>query len=86
MLPSLKPSSSSVKRGNLELAILDSAPSSPKRNAAFSRFGPEVGFLPDLRNGDEGFGGDDLAGVLDPDSDSSIQLKELDIDNVRDLN
>ncbi len=40
--------------------MLDSPPSSPKRNAAFSRFGPEVGLLPDLRKGEPDLGGDDL--------------------------
>lgn len=73
ILPRLKPSSASLNEGNM----LDSAPSSPNRNAAFSRFEPDVGFLSDLRNGDAGFGGEDLARVLDPDSDSNIQLKDL---------
>jgi len=39
---------------------LASPPSSPKRKAAFSRFGPDVDFLLDLRNGE-----DDLGGELD---------------------
>jgi len=60
----------------LDPDILDSAPSSPKRKAAFSLFGPEVGRLPDLRNGDADLGGDDLAGVREGESDSSIQLNE----------
>lgn len=49
-----------------------SPPSSPNKKAAFSRLGPDVGRLPDLRNGDADLGGDD-----DPDgaSDSSIHEK-----------
>src|SRR6266536_2398774 len=63
------PSSSSAKAGNL------ASPSSPKRNAVLSRLGPEIGRLPDFRNGDEDFGGDDLGADPEETSGSSIQAK-----------
>lgn len=77
IVPSLKPSSASTNDANLVFVNGVSPPSSPKRNAAFSRPGPVVGRFPDLRNGDEDFGGDDLleavGGVL---SGSSIHENE----------
>jgi hypothetical protein len=72
----LNPSSASPKKGNPGSFILGS-PSSPKRNAAFSRPGPDVGFLPVFKNGDDALGGDDLIEELEGVSGSSIQLKEL---------
>src|SRR5882757_6429168 len=77
IVPRRNPSSASNNGFNLELAILDSAPSSPKRNAAFSLPGPEFGRLPDFKNGDEGFGGEDFRVELECVSGSSIQLKDL---------
>lgn len=54
---------------------LDSPPSSPNKNAAFSRLGPDVGRLPDLRNGDTEFGGDGFVEEADGVSGSSIHEK-----------
>ena len=75
MVPRLKTSSVSFKVGNFTLFILDSPPSSPKRNAAFSRPTPEAGRLPDFKNGDGDFGGDDLSPGPDA-SGSNIQENE----------
>ncbi len=61
----------SSSKGDL---VLDSPPSSPNKNAAFSRFGPEVGRLPDLRNGEADLGGDDL--VEDPEGVSGSSIHE----------
>jgi len=69
----LKPSSTSANAGNLAPVMFDSPPSSPKRNAALSRFGPDVGFLPDFRNGEDEFGAEGLSGES---VGSSIQEKE----------
>lgn len=68
----LKTSSESSNNGGLAFG---SPPSSPNKKAAFSRFGPDVGRLPDLRNGDADFGGDDLAEELEGVSGSSIHEK-----------
>jgi hypothetical protein len=74
-VPRLKASSALTKTDCLVLFILDSAPSSPKRNAAFSLFGPEFGRLPDLRNGDGDLGGEDLWEDPEVVSGSSIHEK-----------
>jgi len=76
IVPSLKPCSVSANRGGLVLLILDSPPSSPNRKAAFSRLGPETGLLPDLRNGETDFGGDDLTLDTEETSGSSIHENE----------
>lgn len=73
--PRLKASSALIKTGCLVLFILNSPPSSPKRNAAFSLFGPEFGRLPDLRNGDGDLGGEDLWEDPEVVSGSSIHEK-----------
>lgn len=74
-MPSLKPSSISGVVVGLVL-LEDSPPSSPKRNAAFSRLGPEVGFLPDFKNGEPDFGGED--GLLDIGDASGSSIQEND--------
>lgn len=56
--------------------MLDSPPSSPKRNAAFSRPTPEVGRLEDLKKGDVDLGGDDLVPTAEEVSGSNIQENE----------
>lgn len=77
IVPRWNPSSGSASGSILEPVLLDSPPSSPKRNAAFSLLGPVVGRLPDFKNGDEGFGGDGFEEELEWVSGSNIQLKEL---------
>ena len=52
----LNPSSASLTGGSLGPDASNSPPSSPKRNAAFSRLAPDVGRLVDFKNGDEDFG------------------------------
>lgn len=73
-----KPSSGSVNNGDREFDICDSPPSSPNRNAAFSLLAPEVGFLPDFRNGDVDCG--EAVLILRPpdarESASSIHAKD----------
>lgn len=69
------PSSASPRSGNLVLDML--ASSSPNRNAALSRLGPDVDLRPLLINVDGDFGGDDFEEESECGSDSSIQLNEL---------
>ena len=64
IVPSCSPSSASTNDANLVFFNGVSPSSSPKRNAAFSRPGPDAGRLPDLRNGDNDLGGDDLSDVV----------------------
>lgn len=73
----MKPSSASTNDANLVFFNRVSVPPSPKRNAAFSRPGPVVGRLPDLRKGDDDFGGDDMPDAMGSVlSGSSIHEKE----------
>ena len=71
----LKSSSASGIGGNLGLEVLESPPSSPNRNAAFSLLAPEVGRLDDFRKGDDDDLGGDLEPGLDDSSGSSIHAK-----------
>ena len=73
--PILNPSSTSGIGGNLGLELLESPPSSPNKNAAFSRLAPDVGRLDDFKKGEDDLGVDALGLELEDSSGSSIHAK-----------